>query len=180
MEKEIWENIEGFENYKISNSGNVKSLERIKKLPTGGKQVLPEIILKPKLIKGYRCVKLCKDGKHFNKRICRLVGFVYCVNPQSKLFINHKDANKANDYYENLEWVTDKENAQHAVKMGLHFSPACKGEKNGNSKLTNTDIFEIRKHKEKGLSNRSIAKRYSVSNVLIGLIINGKNWRHIK
>lgn len=36
-----------------------------------------------------------------------------------KLEVNHKDGNRLNNYYENLEWITHQENIKHAVRTGL-------------------------------------------------------------
>ena len=43
----------------------------------------------------------------------------FISNPKNKPFINHIDCNKQNNKVSNLEWVTAKENTQHAVKTGL-------------------------------------------------------------
>ena len=40
-------------------------------------------------------------------------------NLDNKPFVNHIDCNKKNNNISNLEWVTAKENTQHAVKNGI-------------------------------------------------------------
>jgi len=51
----------------------------------------------------------------------RLIGLVFIPTTftDGRYFINHKDANKSNNDLSNLEWVTMKENAQHAVENDL-------------------------------------------------------------
>lgn len=51
--------------------------------------------------------------------IHRLVGFAFVPLVSGKTHINHKDGNKLNNHYTNLEWCTPQENNEHGVKMGL-------------------------------------------------------------
>jgi trehalose/maltose hydrolase-like predicted phosphorylase len=67
---------------------------------------------------GYLYVCLFKDGTRKNLKVHRLVAQAYLV-ACDKPHVNHIDGNKANNSVENLEWVTPKENKQHAFRTGL-------------------------------------------------------------
>ena len=100
---ETWKTIEGFENYEVSTWGNIR-----------GKYG----VLKPyKNKKGYLKVGLYKDGKNNKKRVNRLVAQAFIPNPHCLPQVNHKDGNKLNNSYTNLEWVTNEENCYHAKRM---------------------------------------------------------------
>lgn len=55
------------------------------------------------------------------KRIAahRAVAIAYINNPKGLPQINHKDGNKLNNHIDNLEWVTQEENQQHAINTEL-------------------------------------------------------------
>lgn len=69
---------------------------------------------------GYMQVKLYKNKKSKSFRVHRLVAEQFILNTYKKPEVNHIDGNKRNNFVDNLEWVTRKENEQHAVKHGLH------------------------------------------------------------
>lgn len=58
------------------------------------------------------------------------------VENMEKLQVNHIDGNKSNNCFENLEWVTDKENKIHAVKTKLHTFDSIQGNKSNFSNHT--------------------------------------------
>jgi len=115
-ELEIITPIKDFPDYYISNYGNVLSTKK------------NEVkYLKPNNHKnGYKMIHLRKDGVRSAKYIHRLVGECYIANPQNKPQINHKDGNKANNHWENLEWVTNSENQKHAAENDLWINTSIK------------------------------------------------------
>lgn len=70
------------------------------------------------------CTQVNGEGRFFPmlpKRIAvhRLVAFAWLGPPSSPAhkWINHKDGNKANNHYSNLEWTTISENIQHSYDV---------------------------------------------------------------
>jgi hypothetical protein len=112
MEKEEWKDIEKFEDYyKISSIGRVLSLDRRVKSPRGGFRRVGERILKTRIDKyGYDTVILRKEGKDKHFTIHRLVAMSFIKNINNYPCINHKDEDKENNFYKNLEWCSVKYN----------------------------------------------------------------------
>jgi len=124
MKEEIFLPIMEYEGiYEISNYGNVRSLTRKVTANTGydGKRTVRERILKPsKAPNGYLGVILVTADKgRYTGKIHRLVALHFIPNPNSLPEVNHKDGNKQNNYFENLEWSDRLGNYTHAVNVGL-------------------------------------------------------------
>lgn len=81
---------------------------------------------------------ICKNGKrtfgsldargymmvYFTKghleQVHRLVAFAFCEGrTKERNVVNHKDGNKTNNHFSNLEWCTTLENNMHAIESGL-------------------------------------------------------------
>lgn len=69
-----------------------------------------------------------KDGRYVKRSIHRLLMLTFVPNPDGKEQVNHIDGNKSNNSMDNLEWATPKENAQHALRLGLKDRKACSKE----------------------------------------------------
>ena len=105
-----WVMIEDFESYYINNKGDIWSK------------------LSNKYIKsyinssGYLIVTLYKQSanRNFKKRLHVLVAKSFVNNPSHGLYdvVNHKDGNRANVLYTNLEWTNKSGNSKHAHKIG--------------------------------------------------------------
>ena len=176
---EIWKPITNYKGlYSISNYGRIR---RDRKYGFGACK--PNIILKPiKHYNGYLSVVLFKNYK--NKGIRRLIHCLVLENfigKTSKRYqVNHKDGNKTNNRVKNLEWVTPKENINHAKIILKSFSNMPNGEQIKQSKLTKNRILEIRNKYSSGKLNQTkLASLYNVSITNIHKIVRLKTWKHI-
>ena len=116
--KEIWKDIEGFEGlYQISNLGRVKSLER--KVKFGSQtRIIKSNIRKLKSKKsGYLFIQFRKNGKEVDFHVHRLVAMAFCDGYFNGADVIHKDGNKKNNIYTNLEWCTRSQNQIHAYRI---------------------------------------------------------------
>ena len=119
MVNETWKFIKGFENYQVSNLGNVRSIDRIVK---GKNNTIRRIKGKTKaqfMHKGYLNVELYKGNKRTHKKVHRLVLEAFS-DKTSALDVNHIDGNKTNNNINNLEYCTRKDNLLHAVHNRLN------------------------------------------------------------
>lgn len=129
---------------------------------------------------GYRKLKPQLNGKgylrvHIAGRmyfVHRLVAEKYVPNPENKPQVNHKDGNKLNNNADNLEWVTNQENRNHAMENGLHI---C-GEDCSWSKLTKQQVEFIRKHTE--INPKELARIFDISTSNIRSIRRYESWKH--
>ncbi len=81
--------------------------------------------LKPMLRGGYHCVEIKCNGRRNSPRIHRLMAETFIPNPNGCNVVNHIDGNRLNNHKDNLEWVTQSENVQHAIdnKLIKHNPP---------------------------------------------------------
>lgn len=103
----------------------------------------------------------------------RLVAEKYIPNPENKPQVNHKDGNKLNNCVDNLEWVTNQENRNHAVDNDLQVT----GERCSWAKLTEENVKEIRANP--GYENEYWARKFKVSRGTINDVVNYRTWKHV-
>lgn len=68
---------------------------------------------------GYMRCMIWTDGKNTTISQHRILAEYFIENPENKLQVNHKNGIKHDNRLENLEWVTQSENAIHSFANGL-------------------------------------------------------------
>lgn len=162
FENEIWMGLNRYP-YLVSNMGRVFS-------------IVKKIIRKPVLTtRMYHEVHLYKNGNKKQYSIHRLVAIYFIKNKNGKPQVNHKNADKLDNRAENLEWVTNQENRDHMVRLGLQ----SKGEGVCFSKLTECEVIYIRALHENGLKYDKLSEIYNVTSHTIYCIVTRRSWKHI-
>lgn len=138
---------------------------------------------------GYNAIGWKENRKTVHILVHRLVYIIYGSGfPKGKPFVNHKDCNKNNNHIDNLEAVSNQENAIHARKNGLYtlseeqrknMSEQRSGANSPTSKLTHEQAIEIIKNYKDGKTRyRDIAQMYKVERYIIKDILRGKTYRN--
>jgi hypothetical protein len=100
----MWKTIEGFENYEVSDNGEVRNKKTGRVLKNSAAPI------------GYLRVNLRANNQSYTRYVHRLVALNFLEGEGE---VNHIDGNKSNNNVKNLEWVSHKENIEHAEKTGL-------------------------------------------------------------
>ena len=163
MTKEVWKEVPNYKDYYVSNIGRVRS-EKYK---------IPKI-LKSYKMRGYLVLNLSNKGIIKSKQVHRLVMLAFVG--ESELQVNHINGIKDDNRLENLEYCTASENIKHAYRTGLK---SAKGENNSRSKLTDTQVIEIKRLLFEGYTQNNIERITGISKKNISRINTGKRWSHI-
>jgi len=129
LDGEVWRNIPGFIGlYKVSNLGRVKSLRRFKnRIGTTGIWIKERIISQSIHSTGYFKVGIRDfNGNKFYPKTHQLVAMAflgYVRDGNNKIVVDHIDNNPLNNNLNNLQIITNRENAS-------------KDKNNGSSKYT--------------------------------------------
>lgn len=177
--KEIWKEIPNTKKYYFaSNIGRVKSVRFGR-----------ELIMKQPIRNGYKYVNLNIDGDSKKVNVHRIIAKLFVENKKNKPQVNHKDLNRLNNFYTNLEWVTAKENIRHARDHGrmgmseksrIKLSQRMTGEKHPCAKFKRDDIVIIKDLIETNSYNqRELADIFGVHKATISKIARGVIWGHV-
>lgn len=197
---EEWRPVVGWNGiYEVSDCGRVRRSFDARR-PTRGPFVLQGTTNRF----GYVWVTLqYKSEKRLEMRFIHVLAAEAFIGPKPEgCEVNHKDGVKSHNHLWNLEWVTPKENQQHAVAAGLYLRgdrhprrtnpkawenvkwhtacPKTTGEKNGCAKLTDAQARDIKiAYKNGGTTQYQLAQRYNVTKGAITHLCAGITWKHI-
>lgn len=133
--------------------------------------------LKPHVVKGYYAVELaCGDGRSFCK-VHRLVAELFVPNPHGLETVNHRDFNKLNNAFDNLEWLSLSNNVKDAWAQGR-----CSiGSDRSTAVLNEEDVAEIKMlFVDTQLNNQQLGEAYGVSRATISQVRRLDAWAHVR
>lgn len=112
-----WKSVVGFEGlYEVSNSGNIRSLDRAVIDNKGKTRALKGKDLKPFISGGgYLQARLSKDGIKYQPYLHKIVAEAFIDNPNDYGEVNHINHNKLDASVANLEWCDRSQNMKYAV-----------------------------------------------------------------
>jgi hypothetical protein len=123
---------------------------------------------------------LCKDGEEKQCKVHHLVLDAFIGPRPSGYQANHKNGDTSNNRLSNLEWVTAKQNVNHAFTiLGRKYPnpPHYSGEKHPMHKLTWDKVEQIRKlYSVDGWKIVNLSKYFHVSESTISHIVKGETW----
>lgn len=132
---------------------------------------------------GYRRVTLHVLGKRRRFLVHRLVALAWLPNPNALPFVNHKDGDKANNAWTNLEWCTQGDNERHAWRTGLKKDTAqrrlqrqavARAVNAERRKLTREQAAEVRQRRATGESWSSLSRAFNLHRNGLKAIVNGQ------
>lgn len=159
--------IPGYEPYWAGDDGHVWRLKK-----SGWKRLKPLVnwLGRPQVCLSY---KNAKQHRYLAPLI--LTGWVGS-KPSGMEACHFPDRDPLNNRPTNLRWGTRVENSRDKVLHGT----MCRGLTHGMSKLTETDVANIARYYEWGISSILIAKLFGVHYSLISYILRGAIWGHVQ
>ena len=160
-----WKVCEEYPAYEISSDGEIR-------------RVCDGLIMKQKMSHaGYYLIGLTRDKKQTYGSVHRLVAKAFLGPPPTPEHeVAHNDGTRTNNSDVNLRWATRIENF---ADKRIHGT-ALIGENNPASKLTESDVIQIRNLYESGArSRRELAERFGVTKAAIRFVVTRRTWSHI-
>lgn len=133
------------------------------------------MLAKPLDDDGYPIAHLHRDGRGRTIAVHRLVAAVFLGPRPDKAEVCHRDGTRDNNRVDNLRWGTSIENKADMIRHGTR----ARGSRNGNSRLTEFGVLEVRRLYAEGVSVRKIARRCGLSPSHASRIVKSESWKHV-
>lgn len=160
---EVWREVPGFNEYEVSDLGNVRSIKTSKHL-------------KPHIDRGgYLRVSLHREKASYTCGVHRLVLMAFVGSPGEGMQGAHQNGIRTDARLENLAWKTVKENCRDKIRHGTLL---C-GEAHRNSKYRAVDVERMQDMARSGVSHREIGALFGSQKDHICRILGGKTWHRI-
>lgn len=165
-----WRDIPGYEGlYEISEYGDVRRMVNRHQYKAGE-------LLSHKISRyGYHRVSIQVQHAIGQYMIHRLVALAFIGPCPEGCEVNHKDLDKSNNHYSNLEYVTHLENVRHSRVTKTDWR-SYRGEMNPNNKLSEGDVIQIRNLDSQGINWDEIATTFNISKMSVYRIVRRKTW----
>lgn len=165
---EQWKPIPGYENYELSNKGNIR-----KEKANGEYRSIRATCCHGK--NPYFMFTLCRNAVLRKVYLHRVLADLFLPNdnPQENPDVCFKDGNVHNVQLSNLYWSNQK------ARMGRRKAEGGYEGYTSNHKLSVEDVIEIRRLKATTTYNK-LAEMYNVHPWTIFACIKGYTWKHIK
>lgn len=125
--------------------------------------------------RGYQILGIMVDGKRKMIAVHRLVALGFVPNPEDLPEVNHKDGDKTNNHFSNLEWCSRGANIQHAFENDLR---SATGTSNARCKTDEETVRDICRLLVAGRTAAEIRDKGFDYN-LVRAVKSRKNWGHI-
>ena len=102
----MWKELPIDRRYLVSEDGQIKGLDG-------------RLMKQAKDTRGYLFVTLNNNYQQYHLSMHRAVAMCYIPNPHNYPQVNHKDEDKTNNYYTNLEWCDNKYNSHYSHSKAI-------------------------------------------------------------
>jgi hypothetical protein len=166
-----WRPIPDWPDYEVSAWGDIRRITPSRSARAGA-------VLAPFFrSNGYAQVILYSNGAGRRFLVHRLVALAFHGRrPSPSHEVAHLSGTRSNNHYQNLRWVTHRENEAHKDQHGTRL----RGSAVGNARLNESDVVRIKSALTAGRRQSEIAREFHVSQSTVYLIANGKTWRHVQ